>query len=991
MKQKLLRYILVSFMLWNVSQVYSQVDFYSDETVITPQTWSFMKYGNTPVDLYTGSISVSVPIYDYHDNDFDLPISLSYASGGFIPNNQTGILGLGWFLNTGGSITRQIKNMPDEDRQIIYGSLAANGYFYYHRNVVVDEKVPYIQRGVSIQNPKSLNQSFFYLSNPSDISSSKYETEPDVFYFNFMGYRGKFQFGINRSIQIYNVENGSKADFKITYSDFDNPTRSCFTIATNDGYQYVFGGEKTLYDREMMSNADMLKMNVVSWQLTHIIAPNGRKISFKYQSGDAADRGWVRSLHPSTRYWGTIDGQASTNHSTSIQTINTFPVYLEKIVIDNSCQISLNYTPKEAESWGRESFRAISYLPALQKLSSIVVQPYSASGAQEIVKCNFSYQYGNGNKILFLTKADFGKKGCYEMDYNGLSSERFPPNGIYGMDHWGYYNGKPNLSPVAFIPITEHETDSKEVIIGSGREPNEKSSSLGMLCELKYPTGGYTKFEYEGHRYSKKASDLHSFVEFSFNQPTPISNGLLAGGVRIKKITDFSDGKLCSRREFIYENADKSSSGILLSMPHYRLEYQVERQGILENEYSGIVQTLSSTSLDGMHIGYSRVLEKRSECGSIEYNYSDYENYYDEFPKIDPLMGDWHFMQKVKIISNNAWAVRNLLATPMSRAINRGRLISKKYQDTGFNLYKEEYSYFVSRKLFEGAYVCNIKSAGDVYYEMKTSLEDSPLMTKKVTSKLARRPLVVTEENYSYNSFSKLIKIAKKLENGKVISERREYLEDMDNLSDAEQLMLDNFQTRQPIKTVLTVQQSSKAKEFVLKGDYHIYSKYGNHIKLENIKETEYATPMEWRNFNLDYAYSAMHNDSYNSYGYLVQQTDQKGLTVTYIWGYNYQYLVAVVRNANISEVEAIVGDLDIFASSALPDFDKIKLLRQTLEKAHVVSYAYKPLVGMTEMTDASGVTTYYEYDSGGRLSCVRGNDKRITNRYQYHYAVQPN
>ena len=68
----------------------------------SPQVWSFMKYGNmSSVDLYTGTVATSILIYTYKDNDFEIPISINYASSDFIPNVPTGILGLGWYLNAG--------------------------------------------------------------------------------------------------------------------------------------------------------------------------------------------------------------------------------------------------------------------------------------------------------------------------------------------------------------------------------------------------------------------------------------------------------------------------------------------------------------------------------------------------------------------------------------------------------------------------------------------------------------------------------------------------------------------------------------------------------------------------------------------------------------------------------------------------------------------------------------------------------------------------
>lgn len=39
----------------------------TDTGVSSPQTWSFMRYGGTTPNLYTGSVAVTIPLYTYED------------------------------------------------------------------------------------------------------------------------------------------------------------------------------------------------------------------------------------------------------------------------------------------------------------------------------------------------------------------------------------------------------------------------------------------------------------------------------------------------------------------------------------------------------------------------------------------------------------------------------------------------------------------------------------------------------------------------------------------------------------------------------------------------------------------------------------------------------------------------------------------------------------------------------------------------------------
>ncbi|RWU08110.1 DUF5977 domain-containing protein [Pedobacter chitinilyticus] len=52
---------------------------------------------------------------------------------------------------------------------------------------------------------------------------------------------------------------------------------------------------------------------------------------------------------------------------------------------------------------------------------------------------------------------------------------------------------------------------------------------------------------------------------------------------------------------------------------------------------------------------------------------------------------------------------------------------------------------------------------------------------------------------------------------------------------------------------------------------------------------------------------------------------------------------------------------------------------------AEMITYTYEPLVGMTSMIDAKGLTTYYEYDSFQRLLNVKDHQGNIIKNYNYY------
>ena len=80
----------------------------------SPDVWSMIKYGDANIDYYSGRLGLNIPIYTYDDPAFKIPISIDYASNGFQPGASIGVVGMGWYLNVGGAITREVRGIRDD-------------------------------------------------------------------------------------------------------------------------------------------------------------------------------------------------------------------------------------------------------------------------------------------------------------------------------------------------------------------------------------------------------------------------------------------------------------------------------------------------------------------------------------------------------------------------------------------------------------------------------------------------------------------------------------------------------------------------------------------------------------------------------------------------------------------------------------------------------------------------------------------------------------
>jgi hypothetical protein len=197
----------------------SRMNNYHNVIPSSPNAASLGKYGDIPVNLYTGVPSVNIPIFELTDRVINIPISLSYHASGIRMSELPGWVGAGWSLNTGGVISRSVIGRPDD--------LEIWGYFNNGLIPAPDEI-------------SSIYEDIFPEDRKLEIFKGIWDIQPDSYAFNFLGYSGKLIITNEEEKKAYTVPYNRWNISVIEHQD--NGRIIGFKIITEDGTIYEFGG-----------------------------------------------------------------------------------------------------------------------------------------------------------------------------------------------------------------------------------------------------------------------------------------------------------------------------------------------------------------------------------------------------------------------------------------------------------------------------------------------------------------------------------------------------------------------------------------------------------------------------------------------------------------------------------------------------------------------------------------------------------------------------
>ena len=130
----------------------------------------------------------------------------------------------------------------------------------------------------------------------------------------------------------------------------------------------------------------------------------------------------------------------------------------------------------------------------------------------------------------------------------------------------------------------------------------------------------------------------------------------------------------------------------------------------------------------------------------------------------------------------------------------------------------------------------------------------------------------------------------------------------------------------------------------------------------------------------------------YDEYGNPIDISKANGIRISYIWGYNGQHPVAKIENRAYSTLPGgLVSQIKSETNEAtLSGFlESLRNHPSLSNNAMVTTYTYKPLVGMSSVTDPKGDTQFFEYDEFGRLERVKDEQGNILRENEHHFRSQ--
>ena len=511
----------------------------------SPDVADLGKFGTLPVNNYNGTVNINIPIHQIDLDGLSIPIALNYNTSGVRVNQDASWVGLGWSLNEGYVVTRDVNGFDDLNSSGV--DQKSNGWIY-----AKDYLIP-----VHPDYNFEMSTSDLYSLDSKYISNFPDDTEPDVFNVQLPG--GSVRFYLRKIVSTETELTAnviSDGNYKVKY----NIANKTFEVIDPNGFIYDFT-EKELstgygsWDAapDNTSELDALngipwwstnqtRMMIKAWKISKITSPMGKILNFSYQDGF-----FMSFPSFSESYDGyTIGSNDIISNITSgvgvSASITAFHIKYLSTISGDFGSIVFNLGNRDDLFSKDAKYRLTNWLGGGSVWNpSISPNTYNAKRLEGIDLKNpngttvkqaiFNYSYFNQNQINHTVKEKFIRlkldavtiqDQLYQFEYN--NPDALPDKDSKSVDFWGFYNGIVNsiriptynrfqhVSPSPVNSYVDHESYIK--LIGANRKSDINYGKYGILTKVTYPTGGSSEFLYEGNSITLK-SPIYTPSEYS--------------------------------------------------------------------------------------------------------------------------------------------------------------------------------------------------------------------------------------------------------------------------------------------------------------------------------------------------------------------------------------------------------------------------------------------------------------------------------------------
>lgn len=481
------------------------------------------------------------------------------------------------------------------------------------------------------------------------------------------------------------------------------------------------------------------------------------------------------------------------------------------------------------------------------------------------------------------------------------------------------------------------------------------------------------------YRTAKKDNNgIYDFDDVQFNSDyTEVE--IPVGGQRIKRITEYKDtGQPAKIRNFYYRENDSTwlTSGKTLRVPYF---IGIRNFKIYETSMSSVPLITTNTGL----ITYTRVIEEVVDVFNNNLKMTQINTYshLDLHPHIYsnvvfPYIEGWRnglelsSLVPQKLYSYKGYSDNFLSIDPLDESTFLYGVLAPT-STTPFQ-------YSLINELFVHEPTGPSSWSGQTFYRLQYGYPTISIETTETYFNDNVNNPIITTKRYYYESEDYQAPT-------KIVSSG------VDDITEIVTKMKYPHDSQDPT-TLFLVQRNRIAVPYLVE----TYKKEGStETLLSTRKVTHHGGDNE---FLPEFIQSSKGNNSletrlniekYDNKGNVLQASRPGGAKTTYLWGYKGQYLVAKIEGATYAQVTGVSGlnmsviDNPSSDSALQTEIDKIRV---ALTGAMVTTYTYKPLVGVSSITDPKGDKIKYVYDGFGKLNYIEDNYGNKLEEYEYHY-----